>query len=577
MLTILPNVVRRGTIFHFRRAVPSHLRALFGRSELTCSLRTSDRRLAGARARELYLHWEAIFVKLGSEIPMLSDDLLAHLAQEFYATNLDSNTEARMRGARITEQVRQGRIAYWKGVAERARRDLGGNGTLYAATTTHYMLRRLNIDPKSLTQSELHQARCILLRVGIDLATAIAERYEGNFNYQPSDELLKRKIDLPSAPGEHPRTVSASDAAPSLRPALCPTLKAASAAFVSQQLAANYWDKQTAHQSQKSYELFGAVAGDKPLEAYTRQDAATFKDTLERLPADYGKAPDFRGKGPLDIIALDTERANKSERLSTRTVQRHLTALSTLWTDAISRDYVTANLFCGFKFSRQARAQDQRDMWERADLARLFATPVWSGCQSPYRRSTPGPFIIRDEKFWLPLIAVFSGLRQEEICQLQVSDIKCEQEIWYFNIDEPPRKLKNRTAVRLVPLHSELVRMGFLGHVEEQRKNKQVRVFSELKPGGADGRLGHGFTKWFSRYRQETGIYRPGLDFHSFRHSATTFMHCAGVRDSIIDRVTGHATPGETSRYTKSSDLRQLQQAVEAIALGADLERLRLA
>ena len=545
MVCIPPNVVRRGTIFHFRRAIPSHLRALIGRNEIACSLRTSDRRLAGARARELYLHWEAIFAELGSVTPMLSDDLLARLAQEFYVTNLDSDTKARMRGTRITEQVRQGWIAHWKGVAERARQDLGRNGTLYAATTTYYILRRLNIDPKSLTQSELHQARCTLLRVGIDLAAAIAERYEGNFNYQPGDELLKRKIDLAFGPGEPPRTASASNAASSLRPALCPTLGAASAAFVEQQLAANHWDEQTAHQSRKSYKLFGAVAGDKPLGAYTRQDAATFKNTLERLPADYGKAPGFRGKSPLEIIGLDKERANKPERLSTRTVQRHLTALSTLWADAISQEYVTANFFSGFKFSRQARAQDQRDMWESADLARLFATPVWSGCQSPHRRSAPGPFIIRDGKFWIPLIAIFSGLRQEEICQLQVSDIKCEQGIWYFDVnDEPPRKLKNRTAARLVPIRFELVRIGFLGHVEEQRKNNQVRVFSELKPGGADRRLGHGFTKWFSRYRQETGIYRPGLDFHSFRHSATTFMHRAGVADSIIDlpRPRGRAT-----------------------------------
>jgi integrase len=260
----------------------------------------------------------------------------------------------------------------------------------------------------------------------------------------------------------------------------------------------------------------------------------------------------------LAIIALDKERANKPERLSTRTVQRHLTALSTLWADAISRDYVAANLFSGFKFSRQARAQDQRDMWESADLVRLFATPVWSGCQSPHRRSAPGPLIIRDEKFWLPLIAVFSGLRQEEICQLQVSDVKCEQGIWYFDVnDEPPRKLKNRTAVRLVPIHSELVRIGFLGHVEEQRKNNQVRVFSGLKPWGCRRAPRPWLHEVVFALPPGKCIYRPGLDFHSFRHSTTTFMHRAGVMDSIIDRVTGHATPGETSRYTKGSDLRR--------------------
>jgi hypothetical protein len=43
---------------------------------------------------------------------MLSDDLLARIAQEFYATVLDSDAKARMRGARITEKIRQGWIAH---------------------------------------------------------------------------------------------------------------------------------------------------------------------------------------------------------------------------------------------------------------------------------------------------------------------------------------------------------------------------------------------------------------------------------------------------------------------------------
>jgi hypothetical protein len=63
-------------------------------------------------------------------------------------------------------------------------------------------------------------------------------------------------------------------------------------------------------------------------------------------------------------------------------------------------------------------------MWQRGDLVRLFKTPVWTGCKSAHRRSVAGPEIIRDEKFWLPLIAVFSGARQEEICQLHVTDVR---------------------------------------------------------------------------------------------------------------------------------------------------------
>ncbi len=63
----------------------------------------------------------------------------------------------------------------------------------------------------------------------------------------------------------------------------------------------------------------------------------------------------------------------------------------------------------------------------------------------------------------------------------------------------------------------------------------------------------------------------PSLDFRSLRQNATTFPHRAGVQDPIIDRLTGHATPGETARYTKGSDIRQLKQAIDAIDIDMDL------
>jgi hypothetical protein len=55
----LRNVVQRNRVFHFRRAVPRDLRRRFQRSELTCSLRTSELRVAELLSRQLYLASEA--------------------------------------------------------------------------------------------------------------------------------------------------------------------------------------------------------------------------------------------------------------------------------------------------------------------------------------------------------------------------------------------------------------------------------------------------------------------------------------------------------------------------------------
>jgi hypothetical protein len=108
-------------------------------------------------------------------------------------------------------------------------------------------------------------------------------------------------------------------------------------------------------------------------------------------------------------------------------------------------------------------------------------------------------------------------MREEEICQLQVDDIREEIGIYFMDINSrTPRKLKNSNAIRKVPIHSELLRIGLMVHVDIQRSAGIKRVFPELQAGGADGRLGHGFSKWFSHYRQELGL---------FRHMVSTFTH----------------------------------------------------
>jgi len=170
---------------------------------------------------------------------------------------------------------------------------------------------------------------------------------------------------------------------------------------------------------------------------------------------------------------------------------------------------------------------------------------------------------------------VFSGMRQEEICQLRLADIRQVDGIWVFDLNtRDGQQLKNATAVRQVPVHNELIRLGLLQYADNQQATGKALLFANLQPGGADDRLGHNYSKWFSRYRRETGLYVPGRDFHSFRHSATTFMSRASVHHSVIDAVTGHATAGETARYDKGLTVANLKAAIDTIDIGVDLSAL---
>lgn len=575
MARLLRNVVQRNRIFHFRRGIPLDLRPRFGRREITCSLRTSDLHLAGIRARELYLAAESLFEE-SRHNPMLTDDQLAAIVQDYYSFILEREGRFRLQSGPMPPETRAMRAKFFHELAADTKNALGANDLFSAGLTTEAMLRKHGLADK-VDKTERAQVAQALMRGGIDLAEAVRARYEGDFNFEPRDKLLTRKIEAlfsqptteqPLATAQQPKEAAETEAGP--------LFSETAERFVAKQKLMRTWENQTALQNEKSYELFEAICGNRPLRSYTRKDAATFKDVLQRLPSDYGKASQYLGKTPDEILAADAESGSKSPRLAIKTVKRHLSALSSLWDEIIPQGEAANRIFSGFKFSRQKRAQDQRAMWSPDDLARLFKTPIWTGCKSAGRRTLPGSMIIRDEKFWIPLIAVFSGARQEEICQLHIEDIQQQAEIWVFDINaKPPRQLKNKSAVRVVPIHKELIRIGFLEYVEAQRKAGRDRVFPNLEPGGADDRLGHGFTKWFTRYRRDVGLYEPGKDFHSFRHSATTLLHHGGVEDSIIDRITGHVPQGESAgRYNKASLVKQLNAGIQTIDFGVDFSGL---
>ena len=106
-----------------------------------------------------------------------------------------------------------------------------------------------------------------------------------------------------------------------------------------------------------------------------------------------------------------------------KTMKRHFSALGRLLTYLKRRgEYIGENPAHGFEFPDKRRARDRRKMWEGEPLRRLFASPVWTGCLSESRRSTPGSMIVEDEKYWLPIVGLNHGNRLEEFAQLRRGD-----------------------------------------------------------------------------------------------------------------------------------------------------------
>lgn len=244
-------------------------------------------------------------------------------------------------------------------------------------------------------------------------------------------------------------------------------------------------------------------------------------------------------------------------RLTERTIQRQFSALHQFFKFAVNNEELTEmqriNLLGTFSFEMDKGAREQREEWPIDDLVTLFRSPLYVGSQQ-HRRWKRGPLIIRDAKFWLPLLALFHGGRVEEFADLYRRDIQRDKDgtpfmyIRKWEEDGERRRLKTHAAKRRLPVHPELLRMGFLEHVEQAASNNNQPVFPDLPRQAPDGKRGPGFTRWFGRYRKAIGIFREGVAAHSFRHNAETRLNAAKADTRHVDYLMGHQPTGGEGR-----------------------------
>jgi len=285
------------------------------------------------------------------------------------------------------------------------------------------------------------------------------------------------------------------------------------------------------------------------------------------LPVLYGKAAEWRDMDALEVVdcTFDEER----ERLTMKTVSRHFTAVRGFFKWLKTRGlYEGENPATDFEFPDHRDPSELRKMWEGGALEGLLKSPIWTGCRSPASRWDVGERIIEDAKYWLPLLGLYHGNRLEEFAQLRREDVQFIEDMWVLQItNEGDRQIKNRYSKRPVPLHPRIESLGFIEYAKRVAPAPEDRVFPELKPGGADDKLGHNFSKWWTRYRRNTGLYEVGLDYHSFRHGVTDKLYEAGADEIEIDELTGHAGGGTSRRIykKKSLPLKRLKDAISKV------------
>jgi len=204
----------------------------------------------------------------------------------------------------------------------------------------------------------------------------------------------------------------------------------------------------------------------------------------------------------------------------------------------------------------KGNSRDARHPFTPEDLQKLFSTEIHTN------RKMLHPYY-----YWLPLLGLYTGARIEELCQLYTSNIQVIDDTPCFCIDDskPDQHLKNGASRRLIPIHQQLLDLGFIEFVESRRKTgRDCLLFTGLKP--INDKYSHNASKWFGRFRTGLSI-EQGKVFHSFRHTTADSLRATRANDYEIKRILGHVTGSDThDRYGSNSNVKNLNTVIQSIS-----------
>lgn|GEM_PF-1031954 len=567
-MALMEGVLKIGGVWKIRRRIPADCLADFGVKEAyTRSLGTSDRKLA---------------IQLATPILKEIDDRIAAIRAE-RATPVEPPSEtvafAPLDRARAFDLIARWRRSAIQGASEQAWSGLLpplSNDEAVAASALRAQLRS-NTEPAGfeerfaqvlalpvthpvLARRELRQA---FLSAWTDVEDFIDDFRHDNFDGWPEEE----------------------EVAPVAAAPVAPVLARPEAGLTPLELY-DRWAPvasiQLEERNRGYVQRLQQFLGEKPISQIEPDDLARFRVAALRFPNT--KRPAVLALSFNDIIAWGEGEGRDTPRMDEATVWKWINTLKGMFGYAAKNRWIDINP-ADDTMAKPARKRKARLPFDADDIGEIFCKPAFTGfsgrADAGYREQ-PGNQVVRDAKFWMPILALYTGARMEEIGATLVSEIREIDGVWAIDIvdrgdeddDAHDRSIKNEQSRRIVPLHKRLIDMGFIDYVREQ--DKAGFLFPDLIPTVTKRGLRRTvkFSKWWSYFcAANANVKGAGMDakkkpFHSFRHTAIRALRQPGVNPVLAYMLVGHEE-GEVDRinlgYGEGADIRELKQTIDLI------------
>lgn len=560
-------LLRRGASYYARLKVPNDLSELIGKKELVKALGTKDENDAKRLMWPVVDSWNRHFEDLRARRTMTADDKANATWQHYEATldryerekrSLPTQADIETEKTKIIERANSGEIAdadpltifdatldlevlkNARRFGEETRRTKlnalhkqlaeGETALIAANVEDHADTNRLLVDA---THPDWKDVARDMIRAEIEGLKRTVERDRGDYSGVPSDPIIKpatRASRELAAPGESILEIFA----------------------IYERENPNQITADTLAQARRDIGTFVDYVGSTcPIHRIDKKAVREWKALLMKYPVKATETKAFAGMKIAQIVKHNEDVGKPV--LTPRTVNRYLSSLGAYCSWLVSHGYIDTNPTEGMSLAKEKKKSTLPFTVDQMNT--LFASPLFNGCQSAqeWRNiAKPGNVKIRDHRFWLPLIMLYSGARPAEVAQLGIDDVRQEHGHWIMHITtegDGEKSVKTAGSMRVVPVHKELVRLGFLDYHSGVKKAGQSRLFP-LAERNSRGQMVADFSREFGRYLTRIGMKSGrGLSLYSFRHGVADALRRAGFLDENFGFILGHTKASTTGIY----------------------------
>ncbi|MGF7405133.1 tyrosine-type recombinase/integrase [Campylobacter concisus] len=316
------------------------------------------------------------------------------------------------------------------------------------------------------------------------------------------------------------------------------TLKSTFENYVSNTSISNNWSDSTFGLVRHVGRLMSIKFGDElDIKKIKRDDLLNFRNILLQLPTKLSQNSLYKDKSIDEIIALAKDRP----KISKSTIKKYIVRVSEFFKYCYDSDYIDKNPATDLQINLNQDDVTNKNPYEDSDVNALL--DIVSKIRSS--GDTKSQRISKDELFFVTHIAAYSGMRLNEIIQLNTDDIVEKYNIVCFSLNTKvdvktgkSKTLKTRNSARIVPIHSKLNSIGLFEFIEGKKKlakqcGKAVRLFNCNNKD---------FSEYF-RKKINTQVIKDGdktRTFHSFRHTFINKLIQSGQRVEHIAALVGH-------------------------------------